>query len=90
MPSSHWLVRLNTVFVVPVKRIVISMCLAVVEGRKRRGKSGVYRGRWRRAQRDAGNIEFLAHGCSAAHDVFVRRRTIRNDTGGATIVKRST
>lgn len=87
MPSLHWLMRLNT-FVVPVKRIVISKCLAVVEGRKRRGKSGVYRGRWR--QRDAGNIEFPVHGCSAAHDVFVRRRTIRNDTGGATIVKRST
>lgn len=29
-----------------------------------------YRGRSRRALRDAGNIEFPVHGCSAAHDVL--------------------
>lgn len=45
-----------------------------------------YRGRSRRALRDAGNIEFPVLGGARC----VRRRTIRNDTGGATIVKRST
>lgn len=29
-----------------------------------------YRGRSRRALRDAGNIEFPVHGCLAAHDVL--------------------
>lgn len=71
------------------KRGLVIFLGGVQRAKKERKVGRRYRGRSRRALRDAGNIEFPVHGCLAAHDVFLRRRTIRNDTGGATIVKRS-